>query len=78
MAPPRSINFTVVRLAATGIVIVVGIFTSFYTVSADSQAVALRFGEPIAKQSPLILSTDPDICKFLKSSDAEDAPEETR
>ena len=70
MAPPRSINFTVVRLAVAGIVIVVGIFTSFYTVSADSQAVVLRFGKPIGKQSTLILSTDSDSCKFLKSSDA--------
>ncbi len=43
----RSINFTVIRLTAIGIILVVGIFTSFYTVSADSQAVVLRFGKPI-------------------------------
>lgn len=48
MAQLRSINFTVVRLAVMGGIIVVGIFTSFYTVS-----------------------TDFDLFKFLKSSDAE-------
>lgn len=52
MAQLRSINFTVVRLAVAGIVIVVGIFTSFYTVSADSQAVVLRFGKPIDTKGP--------------------------
>lgn len=52
MAQLRSINFTVVRLAVIGIIIVVGIFTSFYTVSADSQAVVLRFGKPIGTTGP--------------------------
>jgi membrane protease subunit HflK len=47
MAQLRSVNFNVVRLAAAGFVIVVGIFTSFYTVSTDSQAVVLRFGKPM-------------------------------
>ena len=48
----RSINFTVIRLTALGIILVVGIFTSFYTVSADSQAVVLRFGKPIDTKGP--------------------------
>ncbi len=47
-----NINFTVIRLAALGIVILAGITTSFYTVSADSQAVVLRFGKPIATNGP--------------------------
>jgi membrane protease subunit HflK len=52
MTQLRNINFTVVRLAVIGIIIVVGIFTSFYTVSADSQAVVLRFGKPIDTKGP--------------------------
>ena len=32
----------------------------------------------IGKHSTLILSTDSEIYKFLKSSDAADAPDETR
>jgi modulator of FtsH protease HflK len=47
MAQLRNINFTVARLAVIGLIIVVGVFTSFYTVSADSQAVVIRFGKPI-------------------------------
>jgi membrane protease subunit HflK len=52
MAQLRSINFTVVRLAVMGIIVMIGIFTSFYTVSADSQAVVLRFGKPIGTKGP--------------------------
>ena len=52
MAQLRNINFTVARLAVIGLIIVVGIFTSFYTVSADSQAVVLRFGKPIDAKGP--------------------------
>jgi len=52
MAQLRSINFTVVRLAVMGIIVMIGIFTSFYTVSADSQAVVLRFGKPIGTRGP--------------------------
>ena len=46
MAQQLNINFKVLRLAAICIVILVGILTSFYTVSADAQAVILRFGKP--------------------------------
>jgi membrane protease subunit HflK len=35
-----------------GIILMIGIFTSFYTVSADSQAVVLRFGKPIGTKGP--------------------------
>lgn len=47
-----NINFAVARLAVIGLIIVVGLFTSFYTVSADSQAVVLRFGKPIGTSPP--------------------------
>ena len=40
-----NINFALIRRAALVVVILVGIITSFYTVSADSQAVVLRFRE---------------------------------
>ena len=47
MAQYKNINFKVVRLAAAFLLILIGIFTSFYTVSADAQAVILRFGKPL-------------------------------
>jgi len=52
MAQIRNINFAVARLAVVGIIVIVGVFTSFYTVSADSQAVVLRFGKPIGTSGP--------------------------
>lgn len=52
MAQISNINFAVARLAVVGLIIVVGLFTSFYTVSADSQAVVLRFGKPIGTSPP--------------------------
>ena len=47
-----NINFKFIRLAALGLIVLVGIITSFYTVPADSQAVVLRFGKPIATNGP--------------------------
>ena len=47
MAQSKNINFKVVRLAVVCLFILIGITTSFYTVSADSQAVILRFGKPL-------------------------------
>ena len=47
MAIQININLTTIRLAIIGMVILVGVFTSFYTVSADAQAVVLRFGKPV-------------------------------
>ncbi|MDE0835447.1 MAG: FtsH protease activity modulator HflK [Akkermansiaceae bacterium] len=46
MAQIQKINFTVIRLAVIGIIVLIGVTSSFYTVSADSQAVVLRFGKP--------------------------------
>ncbi len=47
-----NINPTIVRLVIFSIVILIGFFSSFYTVSTDSQAVILRFGKPIATKGP--------------------------
>jgi len=52
MSRQISINFSTIRLAVIGLFIIVGVFTSFYTVSADSQAVVLRFGKPIKIEQP--------------------------
>ncbi len=54
MAQPFNINidFKLIRRVALGIVILTGVSTSFYTVSADSQAVVLRFGKPIETTPP--------------------------
>lgn len=52
MAQINNVNFAVARLAVVGIIVLVGLFTSFYTVSADSQAVVLRFGKPIGTSPP--------------------------
>lgn len=46
MARQININLTVIRLAVIGVIVLVGVFSSFYTVSADAQAVILRFGKP--------------------------------
>jgi len=46
MAQIQKINFAVVRLAVIGIIVLIGVTSSFYTVSADAQAVILRFGKP--------------------------------
>ena len=47
MAQIQKINFAVIRLAVIGIIVLIGVTSSFYTVSADSQAVVLRFGKPM-------------------------------
>ncbi|MFK7850346.1 MAG: FtsH protease activity modulator HflK [Akkermansiaceae bacterium] len=47
MARQININFAVLRIAIIGLVVVSGVFSSFYTVSADAQAVILRFGKPL-------------------------------
>jgi len=52
MARQININLTVIRLAVIGIFVLIGVFTSFYTVSADAQAVVLRFGKPIKTSDP--------------------------
>ena len=52
MAQINRINFALIRLGIIAVVVLVGIFTSFYTVSADSQAVVLRFGKPVNTTNP--------------------------
>ena len=52
MAQIQKINFAVIRLAVIGIIVLIGVTSSFYTVSADSQAVVLRFGKPIGAKGP--------------------------
>ncbi|MDP4625641.1 MAG: FtsH protease activity modulator HflK [Akkermansiaceae bacterium] len=52
MAQPIRINFAIIRLAVIAIIVLVGITSSFYTVSTDAQAVVLRFGKPIATKDP--------------------------
>ena len=54
MPPTRTINvnFAVIRLAAISLLVLIGVFTSFYTVPADSQAVVLRFGKPQKTTGP--------------------------
>lgn len=42
--PTLRINFTGIILAVAGLVVALGLFTSFYTVSADSLGVVQRFG----------------------------------
>ncbi|MEP2775478.1 MAG: FtsH protease activity modulator HflK [Luteolibacter sp.] len=49
MAQPQRINFAVIRLAVIAIIAVIGVTSSFYTVSADSKAVVLRFGKPMGQ-----------------------------
>eukprot|EP00903_Cladosiphon_okamuranus_P003888 g3886.t1 len=52
MAKPLNINFAVIRLAALALFAIIAVTTSFYTVSADAQAVVLRFGKPIKTTEP--------------------------
>ncbi|MGJ8644203.1 MAG: FtsH protease activity modulator HflK [Luteolibacter sp.] len=52
MAQSQRINFAIIRLAAIAIIVLIGVTSSFYTVSADSQAVVLRFGKPIDTKGP--------------------------
>lgn len=52
MSQLRNINFAVIRLAVVSVIVVVGVLTSFFTVSADSQAVVMRFGKPIGAKGP--------------------------
>lgn len=52
MTPISNINFTVVRLAVLGIILLIGITSSFYTVPADAQAVVMRFEKPIGTTGP--------------------------
>ena len=52
MAKPITITPSIIRLAVIGIIAIIGITSSFYTVPADSQAVILRFGEPTGIPSP--------------------------
>jgi membrane protease subunit HflK len=47
MAQTIKVNFTVIRIAVIAIIVLTGITSSFYTVSADAQAVVLRFGKPM-------------------------------
>ncbi len=49
------INLPHIRLAAIAVIAIislVGVFTAFYTVPTDSQAVVLRFGKPIKTTNP--------------------------
>jgi membrane protease subunit HflK len=52
MAQIHNINFTAVRLVIVGLIMVIGILTSYFTVSHDSQAIVMRFGKPIGTKGP--------------------------
>ncbi|WP_411825636.1 FtsH protease activity modulator HflK [Luteolibacter sp. AS25] len=52
MAKPLNINFAIIRLAGLALFAIIAVTTSFYTVSADAQAVILRFGKPIKTTEP--------------------------
>lgn len=52
MSQIKNINFSLIRLGIVAVIVLIGLFTSFYTVSADSQAVVLRFGKPIKTTNP--------------------------
>ena len=52
MSQLKNINFSLVRLGILAVIVLIGLFSSFYTVSADSQAVILRFGKPIKTTNP--------------------------
>ena len=47
MSQLKNINFSLIRLGILAVIVLIGITSSFYTVSADSQAVVLRFGKPM-------------------------------
>lgn len=46
MSQLKRINFSLIRLGILAVIVLIGITSSFYTVSADAQAVILRFGKP--------------------------------
>ncbi len=52
MSQTRTINSAVIRLGLLALLVIVGLFTSFYTVPSEAQAVVLRFGKPIATTDP--------------------------
>lgn len=52
MAKTITITPAIIRLAIIGLISLIGIFTAFYTVPTDSQAVILRFGQPIGTAPP--------------------------
>ena len=52
MSQLKNINFSLIRLGILAVIVLIGLFSSFYTVSADSQAVILRFGKPIKTTNP--------------------------
>ncbi len=52
MSQTRTINFSLIRLGLLGLFVIIGLFTSFYTVPSEAQAVVLRFGRPITTTEP--------------------------
>lgn len=52
MEIPSQLNPKIIRAGAVGLFVVIGLFSAFYTVPADSQAVVLRFGKPVATTPP--------------------------
>lgn len=48
----NNINTAAIKLGVLSVVILIGLFTSFYTVPSESQAVVLRFGEPVNTAEP--------------------------
>lgn len=48
----RGISLLLFWAVLVGVVVLVGVFTSFYTVPTESQAVVLRFGKPIGTVEP--------------------------
>lgn len=52
MSQFKNINFSLIRLGIVAVIVLTGLFTSFYTVPADSQAVVLQFGKPVKTANP--------------------------
>ena len=52
MSQIKNINFSRIRLGILAVIVLTGLFTSFYTVPADSQAVVLQFGKPVKTSNP--------------------------
>jgi len=52
MSQIKNINFSLIRLGILAVIVLTGLFTSFYTVPADSQAVVLQFGKPVKTSNP--------------------------
>jgi len=52
MSQIKNINFSLIRLGIVAVIVLTGLFTSFYTVPADSQAVVLQFGKPVKTANP--------------------------